>query len=165
MRLLLAAIALALTSSCGRSNDTESIESAPIENISDHRSTEDPLANTTLAQRLAILEENRFVEVTHIKAARYQSLLDQLDNQYIESDQQIANMTLIAQEQLREKGLEVQVMAIMEGINRLYYNMSHTNESYAGIASLYVLGRDSGLEHSEAIEGIQQLISGLGLAP
>lgn len=125
----------------------------------------DPWTNTTLAQRLAILDGGQFVGDDDVKSARYRSLLTQLDGKYIENQQQIANMTLTAHKLLRDKGIEESPLTIMEGVNRLYFNLSHTNEQYANIAGMYSMLRDKGMKHDEALDGMQEIIQGVGLAP
>lgn len=129
------------------------------------RPEHDSSTNTTLAQRLAILDAGHFVADDDVASARFRSLLGQLDEQYLETDMQIANMTLTTLKLLREKGIEESSLEIMEGINKLYFNLSHTNEQYANIVAMYSMLRDKGMSHDDSLQGMQELIQGVGLAP
>ncbi len=90
--------------------------------------------------------------------ARFRSLLDQLSNTYVENKQSIADMTVMTQKLLKEKyGISESLLRIMEGMNQILYQRL-PNQAYAEYTTAYIQLRNSGMSHSEAVEGLAALI-------
>ena len=89
-------------------------------------------------------------------------MLDQLSSTYIENKQQIADMSVKAQQLLKKDGVEESLLKIMEGMNRLFASRIK-NQKYAEYAAAYVSLRIKGQSHSEAIRGLQAILRGLGV--
>jgi hypothetical protein len=115
-----------------------------------------------LAYKLASIDAGYHVPEDHITVARFRSLLEQLSGKYIETDQQIANMTVKAQRLMRDEGVEEKLLNIMEGMNRLFVS-EQPNMSYAEYASAYVVLRNKGQTHDETIKGLHDLLAALGI--
>jgi len=88
--------------------------------------------------------------------------LDQLSSTYVENKQQIADMSVTAQEMLEKDGIEESLLNIMEGLNQLFATRIE-NQKYAEYAAAYVTLRSKGQSHSQAIRGLQAILRSLGV--
>ena len=77
-------------------------------------------ADESLEYKLATINARGYVSKDHITVARFRSLLDQLSSTYVENKQQIADMSVTAQEMLKKDGIEENLLNIMEGLNQLF---------------------------------------------
>lgn len=112
--------------------------------------------------QLATINASGYVSKDHITVARFRSLLDQLSSTYVENKQQIADMSVKAQQLLKKDGVEESLLKIMEGLNQLFASRIE-NQKYAEYAAAYVTLRSKGQSHSEAIRGLQAILRGLGV--
>lgn len=119
-------------------------------------------ASESLEYQLATINAGGYVSRDHITVARFRSLLDQLSSTYIENKQQIADMSVKAQQLLKKDGVEENLLKIMEGLNQLFASRIE-NQKYAEYAAVYVTLRSKGQSHSEAIRGLQAILRGLGV--
>lgn len=120
-------------------------------------------ANESIEYQLATINAGGYVSKDHITIARFRSVLDQLSSTYIENKQQIADMSVTAQQLLKKAGVEESLLKIMEGLNQLFANRIE-NQKYAEYAASYVTLRIKGQSHSEAIRGLQAILRGLANA-
>jgi hypothetical protein len=117
----------------------------------------------SLEHKLAIIDGGSYVSEDHITVARFRDLLKQLSEKYVENRQQIADMSVKAQQVLRdEHGIKVSLLNLMEGINNLFYRKVE-NMKYAEYAAAYMVLRSKGQTHKEAIEGLRALLQSLGI--
>jgi hypothetical protein len=114
-------------------------------------------AKEPLEYQLASLNAKSMVASDHITVARFRSLLNQLDAAYVEDKQQIADMSVVAQQSMKRDGIDESLLNIMEGMNQLF-SVKVTNQRYAEYAAAYVTLRDSGQSHAQAISGLQALL-------
>lgn len=114
----------------------------------------------TLEYKLAVINAGSYVPKDHITVARFRSLLTQLSNTFVENRQQIADMSVSAQEILKEKGIKEKLLNIMEGMNKLFPKKIE-NQKYAEYSAAYLVLRDKGESHIEAIEGLKALVAAI----
>ncbi len=119
-------------------------------------------ANETLEYKLAVIDEGGFVSKDHVSVARFKSLLRQLSDTFVENEQQISDMSVRAQQILREDGIRESIINIMEGLNRIFLSKVE-NQKYAEYSAVYLTLRTKGQSHQDAIEGLKALIQSLGL--
>lgn len=110
---------------------------------------------------LATINAGTYVQRDDITVKRFRSLLDQLSQKYVEDEQQIADMTVKIIEILKEKGISEKPLAIMEGMNSLFYSAAKLH--YVEYVSTYVTLRDSGKSHEAAVIGLRMLLRALGV--
>ena len=118
-------------------------------------------ASDSLEYKLATINAGAYVSKDDITVARFRSLLNQLSATFIENKQQIADMSVTAQNLLKKEGVQESLMNIMEGMNQLFPRKIE-NQKYAEYAAAYVTLRSKGQSHSEAIRGLQAILRGLG---
>ena len=118
-------------------------------------------ASESLEYKLATINAGGYVSKNDIAVARFRSLLNQLSATFVEDKQQIADMSVTAQNLLKKEGVQESLMNIMEGMNRLFPRKIG-NQKYAEYAAAYVTLRTKGQSHSEAIRGLQAILRGLG---
>ena len=119
-------------------------------------------ASESLEYQLATINAGGYVSRDHITVARFRSLLGQLSSTYVENKQQIADMSVKAQQLLRKDGVEESLLNIMEGMNQIFASRIE-NQKYAEYAAAYVSLRSKGQSHPEAIRGVQAILRGLGV--
>lgn len=120
------------------------------------------MASEPIEYKLATLNAKSYVAKDHITVARFRSLLNQLSAAYVESSQEIADISVIAQEKMRKDGVEESLLNIMEGMNQLS-TVKVANQKYAEYAAAYITLRNAGQSHSQALGGIKALLRRLGL--
>lgn len=116
----------------------------------------------TLEYQLATINAHGYIPQDHTTVMRFRSLLDQLSTTYIESKQQIADMTIMARELLKKDGIEESPLNIMEGMNQLF-STKIENQKYAEYVSAYVALRSKGRTHTDAILGLQEVLHRMGV--
>lgn len=119
------------------------------------------LGDDPIEYKLAVIDAGGYVSKDDISVARFRSLLEQLDSKFNENQTEIADMTVKTQEILRGKGISEKMLNIMEGMNRLFPTR-FPNQKYAEYLASYLVLRDSGQTHREAIEGLEALLETLG---
>jgi hypothetical protein len=119
-------------------------------------------ADEPIEYKLAVIDAGSYVSKDHITVARFRSLLHQLTSKFIEDRAKIADMTVKAQQLLREQGINEKMLGIMEGINRLFPRR-FPNQQYGEYVAVYVTARIQGLSHNEALGGLQAFLEALGV--
>jgi hypothetical protein len=119
-------------------------------------------ADDPIEYKLAVIDAGGYVPKDHISVARFRSLLNQLSETYIENSQEIADMSVTAQNLLRKDGINESIRNIMEGLNRLF-SVPVENQKYAEYAASYVTLRKKGYSHSEAINGLKAILESMGI--
>jgi len=113
----------------------------------------------SLAYMLATIDKG-YVSEGDTSITRFRSLLNQLDRTYVEDQQTIADMTVMARKILRDKyGIDESLRNIMEGMNQIFYQ--HNDFQYAEYVTAYVQLRKAGKSHSEAVRGLSSLVHAL----
>jgi len=117
---------------------------------------------TTLEYQLAVINAGRQVAENDPTVSQFRVLLHTLSVKYVENKQQIADMSVTAQNILRDAGIEENLLNIVNGINKV---MSSTieNQSFAEHAAAYTTLRKKGFSHNEAIQGIAEMLESLGV--
>lgn len=118
------------------------------------------LESHSLEYKLASIDKGYEVLEDDITIARFRSLLNQLDDKFVEDRQQIADMSVKTQELLRDKGISESLLNIMEGINSILVTELES-QKYAEYAGTYVTLRDSGMSHQEVIDGFNAMLESL----
>ena len=115
----------------------------------------------SLEYKLASIDAGRRVAPNDLTVARFRSLLDQLSSKYSEDRQQIADMTVVARDSLREDGVEESLLNIMEGMNQLFHTRADLR--YAEFSAAYMTLRASGQNHSQALSALRAILQSLGV--
>lgn len=115
----------------------------------------------SLEYMLAVVDFG-YVDKGDIRIARFRSLLEQLSATFVESPGDIAGMTTKAKQMLEEKGISEKMLNMMEGMNRLFAE-PFPNQRYSEYMGLYVVVRNDGATHEEAIEGLNSLLEAFGI--
>jgi len=118
-------------------------------------------ASELLEYKLATINAGGYVSKEHVTVARFRSLLNQLSVTFVEDKEQIADMSVTAQNLLKKEGVEESLINIMEGMNQLF-SKKIENQKYAEYAAAYVTLRGKGQSHTEAIRGLQAILRSLG---
>jgi hypothetical protein len=116
----------------------------------------------SIAYKLATLEKDGYVSENDLMVKRFDNLLGQLDNKYVENEQQLGDMTYKAKQLLEERGIKESMIKMMEGMN-LLFNQKLENQKYAEYISSYIVLRTKGQNHDEAVKGLQELLKSLGV--
>jgi hypothetical protein len=119
-------------------------------------------ASDSLEYQLATINAKGYVSKDHITVARFGRLLSHLSLTYVEDKQQIADMSVTAQQLLRRNGIEEDLLKIMEGLNQLFPRKIE-NQKYAEYSAAYITLRDKGQSHTEAIKGLKTILQGFGV--
>lgn len=110
--------------------------------------------------KLARLDENDAPKDSDPKVARFKSLLGQLSTTYTEKPNQIADMTVSAQEQMKKEGVEEPLLDIMEDMNQVFAARI-PNQRYAEYVAAYITLREKGYTREKSVAGLQDLLSAL----
>ena len=116
----------------------------------------------SLEYKLATINAGSYVSTDHITVARFRSLLSQLSTTYVENKQQIADMTVKAQQLLLNNGVNESLLNMMEGMNHLF-QMRVENQKFAEYIAAYVALRSEGQSHSETVLGLKAILRSLGV--
>ena len=119
-------------------------------------------ADDPIEYKLAVIDAGGYVPKDHISVARFRSLLNQLSKTYIENSQEIADISVIAQNLLRQDGINESIKNIMEGLNVLF-SVPVENQKYAEYAASYVTLRGKGYSHLEAINGLKAILKSMDI--
>lgn len=114
-------------------------------------------AEHTLGHNLATIETQEVYLESDMKVKRYNSLITQLSNKYVEDREQIANITYKGHKILRDNGIDENMGVIMEGMNLIF----HTDQDslrYSEFAASYVVLRRKGMTHKESIESLRAFL-------
>ncbi len=95
-------------------------------------------------------------------ATQYQEALSSLAGKYPESHGEIVNMTLRAQEILREGGNQETALNIMQGIDAASGRNSGGQGYSQHVATYLALRNDRGLPHGQAIANLREFLGGIG---
>jgi hypothetical protein len=93
---------------------------------------------------------------------RFRMLLDNLDPKFVEDRKAIADLTVKAQQLLKENAINEPLDRIMEGVNTAMY-AKVANQNYAEYAAAYLTLRQQGQSHDAAVNGLKALIQSLGV--
>ncbi len=119
-------------------------------------------ASESLEYQLATINASGYVSKDHITVARFRSLLNQLSVTFVEDKQQIADMSVSAQNLLKKEGIQESLINIMEGMNQLF-SIKIENQKYAEYTAAYVTLRGQGQSHAVAIDGLQEFFRAFGV--
>jgi len=123
--------------------------------------TQQPMPEMSIEYKLATIDKG-YVSEDDITITRFRSLLQQLDAKYADNKQGIADSTVMAQKLLREEGIEESLLNIMEGMNQLFSSES-VNLEYTEYATAYVVLREKGQSHRDAIVGLRGILQAFGI--
>jgi hypothetical protein len=155
---ILSAAALACSGGC----DTSSVDSFPkvekeaksAASASSH-SPVDP--SYSLEFKLSVIDDR---PGDALAMNRFRSLLAQLDASYVETPMQIADMTAKIQDTLRNDGISVSLLEMMEGMNTIF-PMPMPNQEYVQFLAMYGAARQKGYSHERAITTLTDFVYGL----
>lgn len=116
----------------------------------------------SLAFKLALLDKNGNIKENDILIKRFDYLLMSLDNKYIDSKTQIADKTTAAWQQLRARGVNANLLEIMEGMNSLR-DPSRNKMRYHEYLTIYVILRKEMVNHQNTIKDFQSSINLVGI--
>ncbi|MCK4430984.1 MAG: hypothetical protein KAW19_06745 [Candidatus Aminicenantes bacterium] len=116
----------------------------------------------SIEYKLATINAGGYVPKDHVTVNRFRNLLNQLSKTYVENQQQIADMSVRAQQILKERGISESLLNIMQGMNQIFPRKVE-NQKYAEYSAAYLTLRSKGQSHREAIEGLNALIQSLGI--
>jgi hypothetical protein len=119
-------------------------------------------ASESLEYQLATINASGYVSKDHITVARFRSLLNQLSVTFVEDKQQIADMSVSAQNLLKKEGIQESLINIMEGMNQLF-SIKIENQKYAEYTAGYVTLRGQGQSHAVAIDSLQEFLRTFGV--
>lgn len=126
-------------------------------NIKSDKSETNQNKQKSIEYMLATLNAGSHISEDHITVARFRSLLQQLSETYIENPQQIADMSVKAQEMLKNDGIDEKLINIMEGMNQLF-SRKIENQKYTEYISAYVTLRHKGNTHAQATTALQEML-------
>lgn len=116
----------------------------------------------SLGNKLATIEKNGYVSENDILVKRFNSLLKLLDNNYIDTKQEIADKTVTARKLLQENGIDVSMIKIMEGMNKIY-DLNNSNRKYNEYLTCYIIFRVNGYNHDKSLSLLQESINTYGI--
>jgi hypothetical protein len=118
------------------------------------------LGEDTLEYKLAVINAGFHVSNDHFTVNRFRTLLNELSYTYVENRQQIADMSVKAQQILKERGIKESLLNIMEGLNQIFTRKIE-NQKYAEYAAAYLTLRSKGESHRDAILGLKALVEAI----
>lgn len=118
---------------------------------------EQAIATLTLPEQLAYLEHDSPGFYDPVVAARFESLLTQLDSKYTESRKGIATLACHAHDELLRNGIVESRLSLLEGLNRITIINRNPNEKFSGLVAIYLVSRNGGLTRDESLAGLQSL--------
>jgi len=120
--------------------------------------TEATFGGQSLGYKMATIDTKEYYSETDPLVKRYNNMFDQLDVKFIESEDRIADMTVVAKNELEKIGLNEPMINIMEGICRLV-DVNTKTRKYADNVSCYIIFRSQGFNHSAALKEMQDLLT------
>lgn len=115
----------------------------------------------TLGYKLATIEKG-YVTENDVLVKRFNSLLAQLSNNYVDSKQALSDKTVTARQLLDDNGIEESMKKIMEGMNKIY-DLNNSYKKYNEYLSCYVIFRVNGYEHDKSLSLLQESINAFGI--
>jgi hypothetical protein len=109
------------------------------------------------AMNLAILAGERD---DTLKINRYKSLLSQLSNTYTDNEEHIAGTAYAVQGFLKDKGISETTLNVLEGLNSIFPGRV-PNQKIDEWAKSYMILRDKGQSHEQAVAGLAALAGAL----
>lgn len=146
--LILIGILIAGCQSNNGSNSDQEIATESNESISNKKVAE---TENSIAYKLAVLEKGGYVSEDDNLVKRFDNLLQQLDNKYNVSKQQIADMTYKLKEVAGNRGITVSMIKAMEGATQV------GNLTYAEYLGNYLTLREKGYSHDNTIKSLKLL--------
>jgi len=116
----------------------------------------------SLGYQLATIEKNGYVTKNDILVKRFNSLLNLLSNNYIDTKQEIADGTVKAQQLLKKNGIDESMVTIMEGMNQIY-DLNNSNRKYNVYLPCYVIFRINGYSNDKSLSLLQESINVYGI--
>jgi len=99
-----------------------------------------------------------------LKVNRYRSLLGQLDDSFVETPEQISDMSANAKAELGKEGIAENVLPIMEAMNTIL-PVPVANQRYAEYTAAYMTLRIKGQTHEQATSGLRALLASITSKP
>ena len=99
-----------------------------------------------------------------LKVNRYRSLLGQLDDSFVETPEQIADMSANAKAELGKEGIAESVLPIMEAMN-IILPVPVANQKYAEYTAAYMTLRVKGQTHEQATSGLRAFLASITSKP
>ncbi|MCJ7449358.1 MAG: hypothetical protein MUO72_16910 [Bacteroidales bacterium] len=112
----------------------------------------------SLGCKMATVDTKKYYTETDPLVKRYNNMFNQLDVKYLETKDQIADMTVTAKNELENIGLSEPMINIMEGICRLT-DTKTKSKRYSENVSCYIIFRSQGFNHSDTLKKMQDLLA------
>lgn len=106
--------------------------------------------NESIEFKLAAIDNNSKINVSSYQTSRFEYLLNNIHSKTRETKIRIADMTVTAQNKLKENGIKESLLNIMEGMNEVLYS-NVEGQSYSEYVSAYIVFRTQGQSHRDAI--------------
>ncbi len=111
------------------------------------------------AYQLATLNAHHNIAANDITVARFDSLLKQLSVGYHESQEKIANVSVVLLELMAKDGIKETLLNVMEGMNLANLYRYGTNYSYIDCCGAYSVLRNAGYTHNDAVACVFDYLS------
>lgn len=112
--------------------------------------------------KLAMLDTGKSLTDGDLLSKRYSNIIHQLTLKYIESDERICDISVVGKRFLNKAGIDESMINIMEGILKLIDLKTRTKQ-YSENVSMYVVIRQNGNGHYEALSKLQDLLSQMSM--
>jgi hypothetical protein len=116
-----------------------------------------PSIESSMPFKLALIDGNAPGSESDPVIEPYRTALAGLGRKFVETPDQLGDMTVEAQNQLREAGINQSLLSLMQGIESIFVTPIG-NQRYAEYMSAYMVLRQDGQNHSQAIVGLNALI-------
>jgi len=116
----------------------------------------------SLGYKLATVEKG-YVTENDMLVKRFNSLLKQLANKYVDTKQEIADKTVTAYQLLGENGIYESMVKIMEGMNKIY-DLNNSYRKYNEYLTCYVIFRINGYDYDKSLSLLQESINTFGIS-
>jgi len=112
--------------------------------------------NESMEYMLASIDAGHYILRDDASIEKFRTLLQKLDEKFVEDKIQIGDISVSTKFQLRDAGITESLLNIMEGMNQLF---SDTQEDikYAEYTTLYLGLRKKEYLHDNAIKGLKLL--------
>ena len=120
------------------------------------------LSAQSMGLKLATISDGKYYTEADSLVKRYNNILNQLDAKYIETKEQIGDMTSVAKKELASIGLSEPLINIMEGISRLIDQNTQKKE-YADNIVCYIILRSKGFNHVDTLKTLQDLLTPMSM--
>lgn len=112
-----------------------------------------------LACRMASMDAGKALPEDHPDVARFESLIDRVSGRFVDSRQQIFNLTVWTRKDLSEKGISEKLANIMEGVLEAAESLPRVspltyNQWYCSVIGEYERRRKEGLSHEDAVRAL-----------